>query len=237
MESCWRQTISAPDPASLGVWGPESCLLPGPRRQTVWAQLWWSQRRTWRCWFPGRLLAYRERWESRKLWFWGRTKTEGRVKTHRLKAAQKDLTTKEKPNIYKTVALHRKQQRCHPAQKSAGPCRVKRSVIISTADASAAPHGLPLIRGVKLHRQHVQGIPGGDADSSKQAQQRNHGWLAVAKGQEEAADAGDNAGAGWRSRKETEILPFFKFYFIIMLNITFGDFTLKIYKTNQNILD
>lgn len=99
MESCWRQTISAPDPASLGVWGPESCLLPGPRRQTVWAQLWWSRRRTWRCWFPGRLLAYRERWESRKLWFWERTKTEERVKTQRLKAAQKDLTTKEKPHI------------------------------------------------------------------------------------------------------------------------------------------
>lgn len=63
-------------------------------------------------------------------------------------------------------------------------------------------NNLPLIRGVKLHRQHVQGIPGGDADSPKQAQQSNHGGLAVAKGQEETADAGDNTGARWRRRKD-----------------------------------
>lgn len=77
-ESCWRHTISAPGPASLGVWGPESCLLPGPRRQTGWAQLWWYPRRTWRCWFPTRPRVYRERWESRKLWFCEKTKTEER---------------------------------------------------------------------------------------------------------------------------------------------------------------
>lgn len=64
-----------------------------------------------------------------------------------------------------------------------------------------SPGRLPLIRGVKLHRQHVQGIPGGDADSSKQAEQSNHGRLAVAKGQEETADAGDDAGAGWREEE------------------------------------
>lgn len=46
MESCWRHIISAPDPASLGVWGPESCRLPGPLRQTGWAQPWWYPQRT-----------------------------------------------------------------------------------------------------------------------------------------------------------------------------------------------
>lgn len=71
-------------------------------------------------------------------------------------------------------------------------------------DAPAGPRGLPLIGGVKLHRQHIQGVPGGDADSPKQAQQSDHGWLAVAEGQEETADAGDDAGAGWRREKERE---------------------------------
>lgn len=60
---------------------------------------------------------------------------------------------------------------------------------------------LPLVRRVKLHRQHVQGVPGGDADSPKQAEQSNHGGLAVAKGQEETADARNHTGARWRERE------------------------------------
>lgn len=75
----------------------------------------------------------------------------------------------------------------------------------SSSSSESSPDGLrlPLIRGVELHRQHVQGVPGGDADASKQAEQSNHGRLAVAEGQEETADAGDDAGARWRRPGET----------------------------------
>ena len=55
----------------------------------------------------------------------------------------------------------------------------------------------PLVRGVELHGEHVQGVPGGDADAPEQAEQSDHGRLAVTEGQEEAADAGDHTGAGW----------------------------------------
>lgn len=54
---------------------------------------------------------------------------------------------------------------------------------------------LPLVRGIELDGQHVQGIPGGDANSSKQAEQGNHSWFAVAKRKEETADARYHAWA------------------------------------------
>lgn len=54
----------------------------------------------------------------------------------------------------------------------------------------------PFIWGVELHRDHVQGVPRGDADTSKQAQEGNHPRLAVAKHQEETANAGNYTGAG-----------------------------------------
>lgn len=53
----------------------------------------------------------------------------------------------------------------------------------------------PLVGGVELHSQHIQGVPGGNADPPKQAEQSDHSRLAVAKGQEETADAGDHTGA------------------------------------------
>lgn len=53
----------------------------------------------------------------------------------------------------------------------------------------------PLVGGVELHGQHIQGVPGGDADPPKQAEQSNHSGLAVAEGQEETADAGDHTRA------------------------------------------
>lgn len=63
----------------------------------------------------------------------------------------------------------------------------------------------PLVRGVELDGQHIQGVPGGDADAAEQAEQGDHGRLAVPKGQEETADAGDDTGAGWRG-EETDNL-------------------------------
>lgn len=61
---------------------------------------------------------------------------------------------------------------------------------------------LPLVRGVELHRQHVQGVPGGDADAPEQTEQSDHGRLAVAERQEETADTRDHTGARWRQRGE-----------------------------------
>lgn len=66
------------------------------------------------------------------------------------------------------------------------------------ADFRACLSGLPLVGWVELHGQHVQCIPGSDADSPEQAEQSNHGRFTVAKGQEETADAGDHTGARWR---------------------------------------
>lgn len=34
---------------------------------------------------------------------------------------------------------------------------------------------LPLVGGVELHGQHIQGVPGGDADPPEQAEQGDHG--------------------------------------------------------------
>ncbi len=62
-------------------------------------------------------------------------------------------------------------------------------------------NSLPLVRGVELDSQHIQRVPGGDADSPEQAEQSDHGWLAVAKGQEETADARNHTGARWRRTK------------------------------------
>lgn len=60
---------------------------------------------------------------------------------------------------------------------------------------------LPLVGWVELDGQHIQCVPGSDADSPEQAEQSNHGRFAVAKGQEETADAGDHTGARWRETK------------------------------------
>lgn len=72
------------------------------------------------------------------------------------------------------------------------------------ADSSRCLSDPPLVRGVELDGQHVQGVPGGDADAAEQAEQSDHGRLAVTKGQEEAADAGDDAGAGWGREADTD---------------------------------
>lgn len=63
------------------------------------------------------------------------------------------------------------------------------------------PAVLPFIRGVELHRDHVQGVPRGDADAPEQAQEGNHPRFAVSKHQEEAADAGYDTGSRWRGRR------------------------------------
>lgn len=57
---------------------------------------------------------------------------------------------------------------------------------------------LPFIRGVKLHCYHIQGVPRGDTDATKQAHEGDHPRLAVAKHQEETADTRYDTGAGWR---------------------------------------
>lgn len=57
---------------------------------------------------------------------------------------------------------------------------------------------LPLIRWVQFYREYVQGTPWRNADPPEQAEQGDHGRLAVPERQEETADAGDNAGAGCR---------------------------------------
>lgn len=75
--------------------------------------------------------------------------------------------------------------------------RPPRPHLIRTARASC----LPLVRGVELDGQHVQSVPGSNADSPEQAEQSNHGRLAVAEGQEETADARDDTGARWRWTK------------------------------------
>lgn len=72
-------------------------------------------------------------------------------------------------------------------------------------DVTARLNRLPFVRGVELNGQHIQSVPGGDADSPEQAEQSNHGWLAVAKGQEEAADARDHTGARWRCKKKKKM--------------------------------
>lgn len=63
------------------------------------------------------------------------------------------------------------------------------------------PAVLPFIRGVELHRDHVQGVPRGDADAPEQTQEGNHPRFAVSEHQEEAADAGYDAGSRWRGRR------------------------------------
>lgn len=57
---------------------------------------------------------------------------------------------------------------------------------------------LPFIRGVELHGDHVQGVPGGDADAPEQTQEGNHPRFTVSEHQEEAADAGYDTGSRWR---------------------------------------
>lgn len=57
---------------------------------------------------------------------------------------------------------------------------------------------LPFIWGVELHCYHIQGVPRGDANASKQAQECDHPRLAVAKHQEETADTRYDTGARWR---------------------------------------
>lgn len=54
---------------------------------------------------------------------------------------------------------------------------------------------LPFVRRIELYCEHIQGIPGGDANAAKETEQGDHGRLAVSKGQEETADTGDHAGA------------------------------------------
>lgn len=54
---------------------------------------------------------------------------------------------------------------------------------------------LPFIRRVELHCYHVQGVPRGDADASKQTQECDHPRLAVAEHQEETADTRYDTGS------------------------------------------
>lgn len=62
---------------------------------------------------------------------------------------------------------------------------------------------LPFIWGVELHCYHIQGVPWGDADAAKQAQEGDHPWLAVAKHQEETADTRYDAGSRCRGEQES----------------------------------
>lgn len=62
---------------------------------------------------------------------------------------------------------------------------------------------LPFIRGVKLHCYHIQGVPRGDADATKQAQEGDHPWLTVAEHQEETADTRYDTGSRWLERGTT----------------------------------
>lgn len=71
---------------------------------------------------------------------------------------------------------------------------------VSKLDTKAAV--LPFIRGVELHGDDIQGVPGGDADAPKQTQEGDHSRFAVSKHQEEAADAGYDTGSRWRGRRE-----------------------------------
>lgn len=59
---------------------------------------------------------------------------------------------------------------------------------------------LPFIRGVKLDRYHIQGIPRGNADTTKQTQEGDHPRLTVAEHQEETAETGYDARSRWRGR-------------------------------------
>ncbi len=61
---------------------------------------------------------------------------------------------------------------------------------------------LPFIWGVKLHCYHIEGVPWGDADATKQAQERNHPWFTVAEHQEEAAHTRYDTGSRWRDGRE-----------------------------------
>lgn len=54
---------------------------------------------------------------------------------------------------------------------------------------SVALHASPSNSGEGFCRDHIQGVPGGDAQAVVKAQHENHHGLAGAKPQEEAADA------------------------------------------------
>lgn len=68
---------------------------------------------------------------------------------------------------------------------------------------------LPFIWRVQLHRYHIQGVPRGDADATKQTQEGDHPRLAVAEYQEEAADTRYDARSRWGRRQKTELLKKF----------------------------
>lgn len=109
------------------------------------------------------------------------------------------------------ISPHNVIHPCKPAnQGRASPVTALNtscSTIMSSqcqGDFRACLYFLPLVGGVELHRQHIQGVPGSDADPPKQAEEGNHGRLAVTEGQEETADTGDDAGARWRRQREVE---------------------------------
>lgn len=54
---------------------------------------------------------------------------------------------------------------------------------------------LPFIGGIEFYCYHIQGVPRGDADAPKQAQQGNHPRLTVAEHQEETADTRYHTGS------------------------------------------
>lgn len=54
---------------------------------------------------------------------------------------------------------------------------------------------LPFVRGIELHCDHIQGVPGCNADATKQTQEGDHPWLTVAKHEEETTDTGNDAGS------------------------------------------
>lgn len=58
-------------------------------------------------------------------------------------------------------------------------------------------HASPPNSGERFRRDHVQGVPGRDAQAVVKAQHENHHGLAGAEPQEEAADAWKHHRATW----------------------------------------
>lgn len=58
-------------------------------------------------------------------------------------------------------------------------------------------HASPPNSGERFCRDHIQGVPGRDAQAVVKAQHENHHGLAGAKPQEEAADAWKHHRATW----------------------------------------